>query len=504
MKRQIIRGSALLAGAASVALTAAGLVLYFLNVNDWQGSTDWVAANLALRVSGFALPAAGLLVAIRRPEVFVGWLMLLAGCLVAVFGFSEEYAGRALILGPGSLPAGQWAAWAPQWLGAIGLAWLAVFLLLFPGGRLQSRRWIPIAVVAIGSGIGLAVSEAFAAKPNDTGYTFGIMNPFGIASLNRYLAAIEDVTSLLLIVSIIAAVASLGVRYVSSRGDERKQIAWVGFCSVVLAPGLILTLLTNWREHALVVLFMSVALVALPVAMAVAILKYRLYDIDYIINRALVYGPLTALLAGLYAASIQMSRVLLEDVTGIASAATLVGCTLVFGAVFAPARTWLQSFVDRHFGSPPVKKLTAQNEQLRSLVRVLDAEATASEFLFESVEALNSYGGAIYATDHGTYRAIAQTDGWDGTEAVRIPMRNGSFEVGFIVLGPPRSAEHYRANDLETVQSSADLVGRAMFLAATRPAPFRVQSDRPGITSGIRRRVQSSRSRPSQRRRRKS
>jgi hypothetical protein len=205
---------------------------------------------------------------------------------------------------------------------------------------------------------------------------------------------------------IAASLASLILRFRRASSAEREQLKWIISAAAVLAitifSGIPAASLgveeTIWQGAVLI------GFTAVPIAAGIAILRYRLYDIDFIINRALVYGLLTAFLAGLYAAAIQLFKVVFEALTGENSDASIILTTLLLAAVFTPAKNRLQKLVDHYFGQvhDTRKNLNAFDSRLRSFVQVFNAEATARQFLEEAVEALDASSGALFlGTDGG-------------------------------------------------------------------------------------------------------
>ena len=297
---------------------------------------------LSLLVVGFAAyPTVGALVASRRPENAVGWLLCVVGLLITSSIFvGQYYSNFAPFSRSGSLPEGELPIH------------LAIFvLLLFPDGRLPSRRWRPV-VWLVGAGIALYVVLALLQPllgPN--------VNPPGIERPRGVLDALSNLDAVLLGVGIVGAVASVALRLWRSRGEERQQIKWLLFAASVVVVGFLGTLLSSSR------IFWGLTLLgfaAMPLAICIAILKYRLYDIDVLdvlINRTLVYGALTALLAAGYVATIMalqgignlVFQVPFRAVLGQESALATVGATLAMAALFNPLKRRIQSFIDKRF-----------------------------------------------------------------------------------------------------------------------------------------------------------
>jgi hypothetical protein len=239
-------------------------------------------------------------------------------------------------------------AWIGSWYWYLLLALILVYLpLLFPDGHLLSRRWLPVAVLMGIGTLGVVVLGALAdtLSVNEApGYK--IDNPIGIEGL----AYVEDlpvfgVLGGLLFIGVIGAVASVVVRFRRSRGAEREQMKWF-VCAVV--PMLVIPI-GDYVPGIIGSVAFAGALIALPTAIGIAVLKYRLYDIDVVINRTLVYGSLTAMLVALYFGGIVVLQRVFVILTGQQSTLAVVASTLAIAALFVPLRRRIQSFIDRRF-----------------------------------------------------------------------------------------------------------------------------------------------------------
>jgi hypothetical protein len=271
---------------------------------------------------------------------------------------TSGYGTYGLLARPGSVPfpaaigsVGEWM-WAPA-LGLLG----TYLLLLFPEGRLPSRRWLPVAWLA--GAVIVSVSLGTALRPGRLTDLGSVRNPFGLEEF-PWIASAAQIATLLLPVCMLAAATSLALRYRRSGGQEREQIKWLAFAALILGlgvssfviPSILLSdnagggnpLWENLLEDAVTLSFVGV-----PVAVGIAILRYRLYEIDIIINRALVYGSLTAMLVTLYFGGIVILQRGFVLLTGEQSTLAVVASTLAIAALFNPLRRRIQSFVDRRF-----------------------------------------------------------------------------------------------------------------------------------------------------------
>ncbi len=307
------------------------------------------AGGLAFLVAALAFATTGALVASRVPSNPSGWIFCLIGVVMAAGNLPYQYADYALYVAPGSLPGGVTAAvlqnlGLPSAFGLLGLS-----LLLFPDGRLLSRRWLPAAAAAL---IGSAALAVGALRPGKLDEPFeGITNPFGLGSF-ELMDGLSGLGWMLSAVSVALAAVAIIVRLRRSRGQERQQLKWIGLAGAVAGVVLVVNLITFPLELPGVdqgrLVVVGLAFVGLPLAAGIAILRHRLYDIDVVINRALVYGGLTATLASSYLGSVLLLGLALQPITS-ESDLTIAGSTLAVAALSRPARRRIQRAVDRRF-----------------------------------------------------------------------------------------------------------------------------------------------------------
>jgi hypothetical protein len=332
-----------------VALTALSLLLLVLNLSDPNAHVfDWWLGNALVVIEA----TVGAIVASRRPENAVGWLLCLSGVAVGTSSFASQYAIYALLARPGSLPAGEALAWIASWVLPIMIGLQVSYLLLFPTGRLPGRRWRPLAwlVVAFVS-VGVALS---AFSPGAYLGSLGpIRNPLGVEGLTGAYKALLYAGAPLLFG---AAVLSLFVRLRRAEGVERQQLKWFAYAAAMFASGIVLIVIPlavdtpSWYVRAATAVF-TAAGTAIPIAIGIAILRYRLYDIDLLINRTLVYGSLTVMLALVYFGGVAATQAIFRTLTGQEQQPQIavVASTLLIAALFTPLRRRIQSFIDRRF-----------------------------------------------------------------------------------------------------------------------------------------------------------
>jgi hypothetical protein len=310
-----------------------------------------------------AFPIVGAVVASRRPRNPIGWILLADGLLWMILAVTDSYSVYG-VARSGSVP-------YPVAIGAIGNQWLWILtvgligiylLLLFPDGKLPSRRWRPLAIFSAVVILLSSVAEGLSPGPLENQGM--VRNPFGVETL-PWLVDASYVLLPLLPLCILASAISMVLRYRRSGGEVRQQIKWVAFVASFSGTTYLIAMLSQlavlaesegglplfpwWAE----VLF-SVAVLGfagVPVAIGFAVMRYRLYDIDIIINRTLVYGSLTAMLVAIYFGGVAMMQALFRAFTGQEEQPQLavVVSTLAIAALFNPLRKRIQSFIDRRF-----------------------------------------------------------------------------------------------------------------------------------------------------------
>jgi len=331
----------------SLALTALSLVLLALNLSHSVAHVyDYWLENTVLAVSFSIL---GAIIASRLPANLLGWLYCAAACIIAVAYLSAEYAIYALLARSDSLPAGEALAWLASWAWIPSIGCIVLSLLLFPNGELPSSRWRWLAwlsvLVAIAGAVWVALS------PGAIVNLGSIRNPLGIEGLPSGYKPVQTIMFALLFV---AAVSTLVLRLRRARGIEHQQIKWPAYTAVVAAGGSVLTetiseaIGLRWLEWAGFVVVIA-TLVGFPISIGIAIVRYRLYEIDTLINRTLVYALLTAILAAVYFGGIVVLQSIFVVLTGEKSTLAVVAFTLAIAALFNPLRRRVQALVDRRF-----------------------------------------------------------------------------------------------------------------------------------------------------------
>ena len=347
-----------------------GSVALYILARSAQSPSSWGTVRVFSDMLGFvpflAFPLVGALVASRRPQNPIGWICLAVGFLFMLLGITDNYSVYG-VANPGSVPypvavgtlGNQWL-----WMPTVGL--LGIYLiLLFPDGRLPSRRWRPLAWLSGVMILLFSVAEGLAPGPLEN--QGRVPNPFGLEE-HPWLADAAIVILPLLPLCILASAVSLVLRFRRSGGEGRQQIKWIAFVAsfaglmyliVMVSPFIVAPEMMGgggslpppplWFE----LLFSVAALgfAGIPVAIGFAVLRYRLYDIDVVINRTLVYGSLTAMLVAVYFGGVATAQGVLRALTDQQQQPQLaiVVSTLVIAALFNPLRRRIQSFIDRRF-----------------------------------------------------------------------------------------------------------------------------------------------------------
>jgi two-component system, NarL family, sensor kinase len=327
-----------LAGAC-VGLVLGSLVL-LLVVSHAGDVSRYYYEDAAVAVA-FAL--LGAVVAAHRPANPIGWLLLAIGLSGALGVVSNEYVNYALVVDPGALPGGPIAAWLSAWTWWPAYGLVPIVLLVFPDGRLPSPRWRWAAWLAGGGVAVMTLGIAASTLGDPVRFALSEEEPGGLPGL------VLAVSVGAAILSFLAALVSLALRWRRAWGNEREQLKWVAFAAGLALVANIVLQIVQLPGLGLV------GVVLVPVGAAVAILRHRLYDIDRIISRTLAYGLLTALLGLVYIAGVfALGRLLSPG--GEPSAFAVAASTLAVAALFQPARRRLQASVDRRSTAPAMTR----------------------------------------------------------------------------------------------------------------------------------------------------
>ncbi|WP_328993436.1 hypothetical protein OG394_03845 [Kribbella sp. NBC_01245] len=332
-----------------VVLTAVALVLFVIN-GPARPAGSYGSLDAVIDVAILGFPTVGAMIAARQPDNAIGWLFLATGLGNTVAQALLEYGAYALLRAPGTVPGGAWAglvADAVIWP-AVAATTVLVFV-SFPTGRVPSRRWRWLVWAVVVDVVAYVVGTLL--SPGPLYYFPTVSNPVPVSI--PVLPAIGDLAAPALGVALLFGIVALAGRFRRSRGVERLQISWLFYLAAMLMLSIPVTTAlqsTNLTVGSIPVseLAFAAVLLAIPVAVGVAILRYRLYDIDVVINRTLVYGALTVTLGAAYVGSVLLLQLVLSPVTQGSGLAVAVS-TLLVAALFRPVRSRIQAMVDRRF-----------------------------------------------------------------------------------------------------------------------------------------------------------
>ena len=304
------------------------------------------------------LPAVtvGTILVTRLPANRIGWLLLVGGLLFAVSGGVTGLADFGLNVHPGSVPGAVWLAWLSGWIGLPYIVLAVAYLpLLFPTGQLPSRRWRPVAVTgAVAMVVGSAQSAFTAFTPGT--YPPTVRNPLAVGgSVGDLLSLAGTVTVIVIIAAVFLAMASLVVRYRRAVGVERQQLKWFAAVVAIAGPALAIAILTSGDTSGIIAAISGatwvialISLALLPVAVGIAILRYRRYEIDRLIGRTIGWVVVSGVLVAVFVVVILVIQAALSSVTSSNTLAVAVSTLVVF-ALFQPLRRRIQTRVDRRF-----------------------------------------------------------------------------------------------------------------------------------------------------------
>src|SRR5215208_3925008 len=290
----------------------------------------------------------GAIIASRQPRNAIGWIFCGIGLVVSLNSLGGGYAEYRLAGGSAAGSLAETAAWFSSWSWTL---WVYVptsfLLLLFPDGRLPSPRWRPVAWCAALGVISFVAGNAL--EPGPLGDFPRITNPYGVDS--PILDAIASAGYILAAASMVASAVSLIVRMRRAGRAQRQQIKWLAYGGAVVVGAVFVSgVISIWSGDAAIAVI-SLGLLGVPIFTGVAIARYRLYEIDIVINRTLVYGALTAALVGVYFGGVATAQAIFRTLTGQEQQPQLaiVVSTLVIAALFNPLRKRIQAFIDRRF-----------------------------------------------------------------------------------------------------------------------------------------------------------
>jgi two-component system, NarL family, sensor kinase len=422
----------------------------------------------------------GALIASRAPRNSVGWLMCAASFAAILLFLPLDYGYEGQVTHLGSWPGGGVALWfgAWAWTPLIGL-FLPLLTVRFPDG-VRPPWWRAVdrlaaaGTVVLAAGVALLPADAlhrFLLIPSGLHASIGayIDNPLGSAVPGGAATVAVYAGFVLIILAYAASVGSVVDRFRRARGDERLQLKWFVYCAALLLLVLMfgaLIEISGAVPPISIEIAYHLAFFALPLGIAIAVLRYRLYDIDLLINRTLVYVSLTAILGALYAAVVTFVNRLFITLSGQKSDAAYVLTAFAVAVAFGPLKDWLQRQVDRRIGrSSAPQMLDEFRSTVEAVVSVIDVERVVHQLLDRAVVAFNARGAALYLVSHGDGDPVYSRGEMNGGRAVEVPLRHEGRDVGRLVMGSRRGDAAYSDEDCLALQRSADSVAEAIALA---------------------------------------
>ncbi len=475
--------------AVCVVLVTLALVLDFITdqsvMDFYAGERYDPGFALLTGVLSLAYPTVGALIVSRLPANPIGWIFSGLGLVYDAEHFATAYADYALLQNV-ALPWGEYAAWFSTWIGFVYPTLGVFLLLLFPSGRLPSRRWRIVAWAALLGAALTALGDAF--MPGGLFTHYYVENPFGIVGViggklttYAFFGVSRDLGHALLLASNFVALLSLILRLRHARGNERQQLKWFLFAAVPLTVFLSvfeLMIVANFTTdpgcnfcYALWEVFRAVryvsvlALLVVPVFTYIAILRYRLYDIDVVINRTLVYGALTACIVGIYVLAVVALGALFQTQGNLAVSLTATGLVAI---LFQPLRGRLQRSVNRLMYGERDDPYAVTSRLGRRLEAAIEPEAVLSTVTETISQALKVPYVAILLKEGEGYR-IAAAYGSPMGDSEALPLVYQREEIGRLLISPRAPGEEFSAADhrlLEDLARQAEVAVHATRLTA--------------------------------------
>jgi hypothetical protein len=434
-------------------LALGSLVIVVTHLSAATRDDGYVRGFGAVLALGYA--AIGSRVATRHPRNAVGWLILLTAIGFGVLGLVQEYliaAGDAPTLLSGPAVRGILvSSMVPTLTGSL-------FLLLFPDGRLTSRIWSALAVFVVGTNAIAILLVLLVPLPPVS------PTPMALQDAARALTDVPlfNLANLGSTLGLALCGGSLLVRLRAARGDERQQLKWVAAAGAFAVTA---NLIENFGPPSPLLGYLNLAgILSFPVAAGIAIMRYRLYDIDAILSRTLVYVIVTAFLAGLTAALLGSTQRLFIAITGQSSEVAIVITTLILVAVFTPLRDFVQRSIDARLKAPApgLKGLRPFAQEVREFAHFSDRERLVMRLLAESVASLEASGGVAEIRQRDGSWAARPTGGWRDDPQVTATIADADGAAARIRLGLRRDGDRYTERQLAQLRDAVNAVAEAL------------------------------------------
>jgi signal transduction histidine kinase len=418
-------------GGGAIVLMTAGLVLMYVDraavVPSAASQYDWSLANALSVFANIVGISIGTMVAVKRPDNRIGWFFMAAGITLGISAFAGAYSVHALLVDPGSWPGGNFAAWLASWNSFVPVYMLTFLFLLFPTGAVRSPRWRPIwwmlavaTVVSTTAGIWYAATiwhDPYASQGSASG---GAIAVFLLLFL------------LPLVASLIASLTAVIVRAIYSRGDERLQIKWFATGAALVVVSFLVNFTQGARTPVWISVFQSAAFIFLFSTIAIAVMKYRLYEIDVVINRAVVYGTLAVFITLIYAAIVVGVGTL---VGGQRSKFLAAVAAAVIAIAFQPVRERSRRFANRLvYGkrATPYEVLSDFAERVAGTYAVDDVLPRTAHIL---AEGMGARGADVWVKVGSELRSAGS---WPPAPTSHVPLTDDVAVPGASATAPVR------------------------------------------------------------------
>jgi hypothetical protein len=408
-----------------------------------------------------AFPIVGALIVGRRPRTIVAWVMIAIGISLGTGVLTAGYGTigvRPLVGEPFPFALESLVVSQLFFVPALGLG-TTLLLLLYPTDTLLTPRWRWPAVVAAAAAVLWDVGAIFRPGELDSSSLPGLVNPLAAQPpFDALVAALPAASNVLAVPMILLAAGGLVLRYRRADRLVKAQIRWFAVFGAVVAVALAIST-PNSGVIADIGFQVGVGtLPLLPIAIGIAITRYRLYDIDRLINRTLVYGSLTAILAGVFTAAVGLAQRVFVAMTGETSDAAIVATTLVVATLYAPLRKRLEAIVDRRFKYES-RQFGAYRAEVLAYLAMSDPAAAARRLAREAAAELDPVGLAVVDRQE---QILASAGIWPQPVVTRLPIGRGDSMLGTLLVGPRRDGQPHDAREVEELAELAILVGTAV------------------------------------------
>jgi hypothetical protein len=405
----------------------------------------------------------GTVLTVRRPRNRIGWLLLVSGVLAALTFGAGDYGRQAVAAGHLDAPLVQLALWFALWGFNPAIGMLIIFVpLLYPTGELLGPRWRIVVAVGILGFSSAAIGAAVIPGPMGDGAPD---NPFGAPEpLLSWIETGSMLSNFAAPPVFLLALSSVLIRFRRSAGVERQQIKWFLFVAAIATVALGISVVVGSgpiSDSAWILGLVTIA--ALPIAIGLAILRYGLYEIDRIVNRALVYGAVTAILAGVFAAATALAQRIFISAAGQSSDVAIVLETLVVVAVYAPVRKRVEALVDRYFKYDQ-RAYGPYLDELRRLLDLVDPGRAAARLAREA----RTHTGATGIAVMGPTGVLATAGSWPAEPSVNVPIGVAGAPLSGVMVGPRRDGKPHAPARLHELAEAAAVAATA--LAGRSPA----------------------------------